>query len=479
MSNKSILPADYTPNLATTTPSVQFRTNLGPSYCSNATLATGDCVNATGGISDLGSITITFSRPVTNPTIHLAGLGGVVGATSFPKANLTLTGPGVTLGAVSPSSKLVAVGNTIKAATNNTSTTCNTATPAGCGSVAINGTVSSLTFAITGSFYSSGAPAVNSVGITDAYNITATLGEDYGDAPASYEAGNPGVAVISDVRLGAAVTAEEAALSSALADGDSDDDTYIPAPITANASSLQQTYAVSGVSADARVCSWIDFDHSGTFDIGERACSTVSAGANTVTLNWATLPTMTSGDMYQRIRIGYNTTQTESPTGISDSGEIEDYIVKAVLIGEDDTATTPQDTPVTIDVLANDPTGAMTTISSVTNGAHGTVTIVNNKVVYTPDTGYAGTDTFTYTACTPQGDCVTQTVTVTITPVTVINPPVTVTPEPSTPVSSTPDPSTTLASTGQNTVVIPTLALLVTAISAGILWKNRLLRHLK
>ncbi|MEP9342876.1 Ig-like domain-containing protein, partial (plasmid) [Enterobacter kobei] len=32
-----------------------------------------------------------------------------------------------------------------------------------------------------------------------------------------------------------------------------------------------------------------------------------------------------------------------------------------------------------------------------TNGAHGTVTIENGKVVYQPNTGYVGQDTFTYT----------------------------------------------------------------------------------
>ncbi|WP_410695146.1 Ig-like domain-containing protein [Citrobacter freundii] len=65
---------------------------------------------------------------------------------------------------------------------------------------------------------------------------------------------------------------------------------------------------------------------------------------------------------------------------------------------KDDSATTHAGVPVTIDAIGNDrfvnPDQAIT---GVTNGAHGTVTIENGKVVYQPNTGYVGQDTFTYT----------------------------------------------------------------------------------
>ncbi len=49
-------------------------------------------------------------------------------------------------------------------------------------------------------------------------------------------------------------------------------------------------------------------------------------------------------------------------------------------------------------MLANDidPDGDALTITEITQPAHGTASIVNGKVMYTPAAGFAGTDTFTY-----------------------------------------------------------------------------------
>ncbi|MBI4553538.1 MAG: cadherin-like domain-containing protein, partial [Candidatus Latescibacteria bacterium] len=68
----------------------------------------------------------------------------------------------------------------------------------------------------------------------------------------------------------------------------------------------------------------------------------------------------------------------------------------------DDEATTLEDTPVTIAVLANDqdPDQDALTITGVTQGAHGTVAIDPGDitVTYTPSLDFHGTDSFTYTA---------------------------------------------------------------------------------
>lgn len=67
--------------------------------------------------------------------------------------------------------------------------------------------------------------------------------------------------------------------------------------------------------------------------------------------------------------------------------------------GVEDTADTPQNTPVTVDVLANDiddGTPQQLWIVSATPGVRGTTAIVDGKIVYTPDAGFLGTDTFSY-----------------------------------------------------------------------------------
>ncbi|MEO6739808.1 MAG: Ig-like domain-containing protein [Chthoniobacteraceae bacterium] len=67
-----------------------------------------------------------------------------------------------------------------------------------------------------------------------------------------------------------------------------------------------------------------------------------------------------------------------------------------------DSATTNESTAATIDVLANDSdadNGPQPLIlASVTPPAHGTTAIVNGKILYTPNGGYFGEDSFTYTA---------------------------------------------------------------------------------
>lgn len=83
-----------------------------------------------------------------------------------------------------------------------------------------------------------------------------------------------------------------------------------------------------------------------------------------------------------------------------------------------DAATAAAVTPVTVNVLANDsdPDGQALAVRSVTQGANGTVAInANGTVTYTPNTGFSGTDTFSYTVFDGCAE-VTATVTITVTP---------------------------------------------------------------
>ncbi len=82
-----------------------------------------------------------------------------------------------------------------------------------------------------------------------------------------------------------------------------------------------------------------------------------------------------------------------------------------------DAATTGTDDPVSLNVLTNDtePNGDTMTVTAVTAPAHGTVTFTAAGVVtYTPKTGYAGSDTFTYTVSDPAGNTATAVVTITV-----------------------------------------------------------------
>lgn len=82
-----------------------------------------------------------------------------------------------------------------------------------------------------------------------------------------------------------------------------------------------------------------------------------------------------------------------------------------------DTATTPYETPITIDVLANDsdPEGGALTLVSVGTSAQGQTAINNGQVDFTPNNAFAGNASFTYVVSDPEGNTSTGSVTVTVT----------------------------------------------------------------
>ncbi|WP_171815466.1 Ig-like domain-containing protein [Stanieria cyanosphaera] len=93
-------------------------------------------------------------------------------------------------------------------------------------------------------------------------------------------------------------------------------------------------------------------------------------------------------------------------------------------VANNDTAITPYNTPITIDVMANDsdPEKQAINITSVTSLTGATVQVANGKVVYTPKLNYHGTDTFTYTIADTSGATNSAIVTVNVNPKT-NNPP--------------------------------------------------------
>ena len=84
-----------------------------------------------------------------------------------------------------------------------------------------------------------------------------------------------------------------------------------------------------------------------------------------------------------------------------------------------DAATTTEDTPTTIDVLANDTDAEddPLTITSTTDGTDGATAIAAGQITYTPNPDTNGTDTFTYTIDDGTGQTSTASVTVAVTAV--------------------------------------------------------------
>ncbi|MEO7733148.1 MAG: Ig-like domain-containing protein [Kofleriaceae bacterium] len=85
-------------------------------------------------------------------------------------------------------------------------------------------------------------------------------------------------------------------------------------------------------------------------------------------------------------------------------------------VAGDDAIGTLQDTPGSVNVLANDndPDPDELAVISFTQGAHGAVTLTSGVATYTPVAGFIGSDSFTYTIDDGHGATATGTVNVTV-----------------------------------------------------------------
>ncbi len=187
------------------------------------------------------------------------------------------------------------------------------------------------------------------------YALTINSSTDFGDAPLSL--GIASHIISADLFLGTLLADVEASTllggdAGVSATGDDTDNTIdedgiasFP-PINDTSASYQLTLTVNNTTgAPANVYAWIDFDGSGDFDEDERAtladdtvtgttATTIPDSASgTVLLNWASLPGITSGTTYIRVRTTsqaidvatQTNTQDDASIGLASNGEVEDY----------------------------------------------------------------------------------------------------------------------------------------------------------
>ena len=134
--------------------------------------------------------------------------------------------------------------------------------------------------------------------------------------------------------------------------------------------------------------------------------------------NW-TYNLNNSDPAVQALNPGQTMTEVFNVTGVDGTSSMVTVVINGVSenigpVAGNDTVTTAMDVPVAIDVLANDsdPNGDSLSIVAFGQGTSGTVALVSGKLVYTPSTGFTGTDSFTYTISDGKGGVDTATVTV-------------------------------------------------------------------
>ncbi|MGL4177659.1 MAG: DUF7507 domain-containing protein, partial [Dermatophilaceae bacterium] len=403
LASRGATPGMFTPSVSTSTPMPELTVSA------DGCAANGLCTNR-------GVVTVTFSRPVRDPVLHLAGLGDSVGTApnnSVLHALGTITGStpaGATFGAPSSGNvNLVRTGGNLTFDTTGakpapscvTTGTAGQTSLAGCGSLPIVGTYTSITIRMDVSMSANGTGTAGTAASGDRFVLGVSVDEDFADAPSSYESEAPTTHVLSDLQLGGSVDADNLTVANSdvspfsvaagananTPNGDGSDEDGWPStvpPLTTASAGLtyRATVPISGASAAGQVCGWIDFNRNGAFDDpSERACGAFAAGATSAVLNWLVPITTSAGPTYLRLRASYNTTQVTSPTGAADSGEVEDHsiaIYPAVRVNKVLTGGSPR----RFDLLVNGTTVA----AAVGNGGtSGTRTVYHSSTFGAPD----------------------------------------------------------------------------------------------
>ena len=335
-------------NLPVTTPAQSLF--LMPANCNLTAGTTIICANQ-------GTVTVSFNREVTNPVLQLSGLGanqsgaptnGSTFNSILDVQSFVGTGSLPTVTLLSDNSTFAASGSRIGNPVASDSSCVSGSNLAQCGSVRINGTFSSITFDVKFAIRSTSAvTAWNAISPGDGFNLTISVDEDFGDAPAALQGATVASHILGPLHLGASVTADNTttrnggALSTSpvanpSATGDTDDGVTLPAGDFVRGSTVQIPVTVTGTGG--RLQGWIDWGRDNIFaTTGDRIASNAIDGgagdsdgtANGIITLSVPVPTgALPGTSFARFRL--STTDGLGPTELAPDGEVEDYQITIV-----------------------------------------------------------------------------------------------------------------------------------------------------
>ena len=206
---------------------------------------------------------------------------------------------------------------------------------------------------------------------------------------------------------------------------------------SACATSFIEVRVVSPTATDTIEVNGETFTYTGTQLVGnvltnEKLNGVINPSVNSVTISATTL----SGTApFIKLSTGEVMVPPHTPAGtyvidyrVSVKGNANVYGTASVVvivpatptstvapIAADDRVETSRNTPVTIDVLANDTPNGATTPNVVTTPLNGTAVVnTDGTIEYTPNTGFKGVDTLVYELCNA-GGCATATVSIEVT----------------------------------------------------------------
>ncbi|MFD8596148.1 Ig-like domain-containing protein [Kitasatospora sp. NPDC059646] len=330
---------------------------------------------ADGSWHTLGTLRLSFSRPVRNPRLHVSGLTGLTagkGGTTGTGTRLIVTG-----GAPAAPALVGRTGwNGWKVGADSLTPTVPDGDADDAGTLELSGTVSTVELRVdrrsTARAGSTTAP------VTPRQAWTVTLDEDLGSAPPDYGTASH---LVSDLFLGQDAARVRPGLAQSVANP------LLPGPTAGAPPPLRETgrlapevraddgegrrspwatplpdrlrparaeyrgtdpslafptgtaagqayrldVPVSTGAGPAVLAGWIDFDHNGRFDQRERVQADVPAGAGSATLEWQVPAGAVGGDTWVRLRLAHNGAQLVAPDGFADSGQVVDQQIALAL----------------------------------------------------------------------------------------------------------------------------------------------------
>ncbi|MFJ5922568.1 Ig-like domain-containing protein [Kitasatospora sp. NPDC092948] len=329
-----------------------------------------DHPRADGSWRSLGTLRLSFSRPVRNPRLHLSGLTGLAtgkGGATGSSTRLTVAGgspaapalvgrtpwPGWTVGPaeLAPAADGARDGDAD-----------------GAGTLELAGTVSTVDLRVDQRSTARDGSTTPPETLGRAWTVT--LDEGLGSAPPSY--GNASH-LLSDLFLGQDAT--PAATRSRPGLAQSVEKPLLPAPPAAGPlapgaqgdggaghrspwanpaqprlrpgradypgadpsltlpteTTVGGTYRVevpvSPGAGPAVLAGWVDFEHTGRFDPQDRVQADVPAGATSAVLEWPVPTGAAGGDTWVRLRLARDASQLAAADGFADSGQVVDQRV--------------------------------------------------------------------------------------------------------------------------------------------------------
>ncbi|WP_344445396.1 Ig-like domain-containing protein, partial [Kitasatospora nipponensis] len=328
-------------------PAPSYADGVRPGAPAQTFRLTEDRPQADGAWRTLGTLQLTFSRPVRNPRLHVSGLAATAtgpGGSTSTAVRLAVTGgspAGPALTARSPWHGWTVAGGAL--------------TPDGgadggaggsggagldpAGTLELDGTFDTAIFRVEQRTTPSPGSTTPAPALRQAFTVT--LDETLGSAPQDY--GNASH-VVSDLFLGADAASPAPGPTSGrrgtvpapappeIQPGRVEHLTNDPTVLFPREAAIGDYYDVTvPVSTDggaATLAGWIDFDRNGHFDASERAQADLLPGATSATLEWIVPPDVSAGDTWARLRIARDPAQVVSPDGFADAGQVEDQSVR-------------------------------------------------------------------------------------------------------------------------------------------------------